>query len=185
MKFQSITFLSWLAAVGILSSTLLFGCVDSCIDCPDPTPTVTPTPYIESPTPPSPPTPCPDEDEDGYCPKDGDCNNEDDTIYPEALEVCDDIDQNCDGDPIGDDTQTYFLDLDGDGFGSPDATTTLEACALPDGYSKDPDDCNDELDSVNPDAPEICDGLDNDCNLMTDDMCWDGEDARWDESVWQ
>ena len=53
-----------------------------------------------------------------------DCNDSDDTIHPDAVEVCDDVDNNCDGltdddDPTVDSStqSTFYLDYDADGFG--------------------------------------------------------------------
>jgi hypothetical protein len=58
---------------------------------------------------------------------------------------------------------TFFADLDGDGYGDPDATT--ESCAAPTDYVADDQDCDDTSSAVNPDATEVCeDGLDNDCS---------------------
>ena len=56
-----------------------------------------------------------------------DCNDADDTVYPGAAELCDGIDQDCDG--VADNglaTQTYYADVDGDGFGDPLADSRSE-----------------------------------------------------------
>ena len=59
-----------------------------------------------------------DADGDGYD-RTMDCNDSSSAIYPGADEVCDGIDQDCDGEidenPI--DGETYFADTDGDGEG--------------------------------------------------------------------
>ena len=62
---------------------------------------------------------------------------------------------------------TFFADVDGDGYGDP--TSSVEACEPPTGYVSNADDCDDTLASVNPAAPEICDGIDNDCDGDTDE----------------
>ena len=42
-------------------------------------------------------------------------------------------------------------------------------CAQPSGYVTDNTDCDDSEMSINPGAPEICDGLDNDCDSQIDE----------------
>lgn len=52
-----------------------------------------------------------------------------------------------------------------------------------DGFSANEGDCDDENAAVNPDALEVCDGLDNDCNTKIDDGMlsweWEGSEAKW------
>lgn len=62
----------------------------------------------------------------------------------------------------------WFLDVDGDGYGNPDVV--VEACEIPEGHSDNALDCNDDNEAINPDAPEICDDVDNDCNTLTDEF---------------
>ncbi|RMG86252.1 MAG: hypothetical protein D6714_04535, partial [Bacteroidetes bacterium] len=61
------------------------------------------------------------------------------------------------------------LDLDGDSYG--DAGAWLDTCLTvpPSGYVVNALDCDDGNAAFNPDMPEICDGLDNDCNGLADD----------------
>ena len=61
----------------------------------------------------------------------------------------------------------FFEDSDGDQFGNPDVT--VEACEAPPGFVEDDTDCDDTDSEVNPDAEEICNGDDDDCDGATDE----------------
>ncbi len=87
-----------------------------------------------------------------------------------ADEVCDDLDNDCDGETdeaSAIDASTWYLDFDGDGFGVPDDTQL--ACSQPADYTDNTDDCNDDDSTANPSATEVCDGADNDCDSAIDD----------------
>ncbi|MBK8705737.1 MAG: HYR domain-containing protein [Saprospiraceae bacterium] len=71
----------------------------------------------------------------------GDCNDNDEDINPAATEVCDGIDNNCDGSTDEGVLTTYYRDQDGDGFGN--ASITQQACSAPSGYVANNTDCND------------------------------------------
>ena len=105
---------------------------------------------------------------EGYVANSDDCNDANANIYPGAVELCNNADDDCSG--VADDniaTQTYYQDLDEDNYGNPDATT--EDCSQPNGYVQNSLDCDDQDASVNPASEEILDdGIDQDC---------DGEDA--------
>jgi hypothetical protein len=93
---------------------------------------------------PNDPEPDVDNDGDGFTEAQGDCNDNDASIYPGAQEICDDgIDQDCNGSDLSCD------DVDNDG----------------DGFTENEGDCNDNDETIYPEAEEICDdGIDQDCN---------------------
>ena len=65
----------------------------------------------------------------------------------------------------------YYPDLDEDNFGDANATPTSLLNALgisPEDLIEDNTDCNDTDNTIYPNAPEICDGKDNDCNDLID-----------------
>ena len=112
-----------------------------------------------------------DEDGDGFH-ADEDCDDSDPAINPDAEEICDEIDNDCD-ELIDDDDDslnvetalTFYLDADEDGFGLEE----VEACVQPEGTSTESGDCDDTDASINPDAEEVCDEIDNDCDELIDD----------------
>jgi len=58
-----------------------------------------------------------DDDGDGYTENEGDCNDTDAAINPGGTEVCDYIDNNCNGAIDEGVTTPYYLDADSDGYG--------------------------------------------------------------------
>ena len=107
-----------------------------------------------------------DEDGDTFF-SDEDCDDSNPNIYPNAEEVCDGIDNDCD-DVIDEDVLTiYYQDLDGDGFGN--AENIDESCSMPDGFSATGTDCDDNEPLSYPGFDEVCDNIDNDCNGQTDE----------------
>lgn len=97
----------------------------------------------------------------------GDCNDNNSSIKPGAVESCDGVDNNCNGTTDEGLSTVFYKDADADSFGNPQSTTS--ACTLPTGYSTNSLDCDDQNASVNPNALEVKDGLDNDCNGVVDD----------------
>ncbi len=104
---------------------------------------------------------------DGYVADSSDCDDTTANAYPGNAEVCDELDNNCDGQVDEGVTTTYYADFDDDGFGS--ASLTEAACAVPTGYTVNDDDCDDNVAAVNPDADEVCNAIDDDCNGSVDD----------------
>jgi len=154
----------------------------------------------------------------GYVANNTDCNDKKAMVYPGAPEICDGLDNNCNGYVDEGVTTTWYRDADGDGYGNPAVSTV--ACKKPAGYVanntdcndanatvapaikwyKDVDgdgyytgsatisctspgadykstgllggnDCNDNDNTVYPQAPELCDGKDNNCNGTIDEKC--------------
>ena len=103
----------------------------------------------------------------GFVADNTDCNDNNAAVNPAASEVCDGLDNNCNGIVDEGVTATFYQDNDDDGYGNLSATT--QACSAPAGYVSNSSDCNDNNASVNPGASEVCDGLDNNCNGITDE----------------
>jgi len=129
-----------------------------------------------------------DEDSDGYGDDDvtevacdvphgftadgGDCDDGDRTVYPGALEWCDGVDDDCDGevDEEPQNGETYYYDADGDGFGGSDSA--VEACEQPAGALEDGSDCDDEDPGIHPGVEDVCgDWVDNDCDGTVSEGC--------------
>ncbi len=104
----------------------------------------------------------------GYAARGGDCNDNDPSIKPGAAELCDGIDNDCDGQADeGLPSVTFYADADEDGYGNP--ADSRDACAQPAGYVTNSGDCNDNDPSIKPGAAELCDGIDNDCDGQADE----------------
>lgn len=106
----------------------------------------------------------------GYVSQAGDCDDANPARNPGGTEVCDDVDNDCDatvdeGLPL----TTYYRDVDGDGYGL--TGDPIEDCSPtpPTGYAATSGDCDDSRLDVYPGAPELCDGVDNDCDGTTDE----------------
>ena len=102
-----------------------------------------------------------------------DCDDTVATVHPGAEEVCDGLDNDCDGalDEDTDEASAWYADTDGDGAG--DATASVMACAQPPCYVADNSDCDDADAAVHPSQRETCDGLDDDCDGVADDSALD------------
>ncbi len=105
----------------------------------------------------------------GHVDNDDDCDDDDAAAYPGASESCDGSDEDCDGDVDEDPTDgdTWWIDLDGDGYGNLILTAT--DCDQPTGYVDNDDDCDDLEADAWPGNTEVCDGIDNDCDTDADE----------------
>lgn len=116
-----------------------------------------------------------------------DCDDARATVNPVAAEVCNDLDDDCDGavdDADGSlalaSAARWYADDDSDGYG--DATRSALQCDPPAGWASDATDCDDVLAAVNPGATEVCGGLDDDCDGAIDDA--DASLDRGSAPIW-
>lgn len=104
----------------------------------------------------------------GYVSDNTDCDDSESNNYPGNTEVCDGLDNNCDGLVDDEDdslsgASTWYSDSDGDGYGNPSDAVT--SCNAPSGYISNNSDCDDNDANIHPGANETPnDGIDQDCN---------------------
>ncbi len=108
----------------------------------------------------------------GYVLDAGDCDDGDPGVRPGEIDDCDGVDTNCDG--VVDEGGTRWLDEDGDGFGG----LPVASCALGQGLTEWPGDCDDHNADLSPGNTEVCNGLDENCDRLIDDGADCGCDAR-------
>jgi hypothetical protein len=142
----------------------------------------------------------------GYVVDWSDCNDIDAAIHPMASEICDEVDNDCDGLTDNDDDSldgttgtTYYYDMDFDGYGN--INMPYQACEWMWGLADTGEDCNDTNGAINPMSTDIygdmidqnCDGIDgldwdldgyaseasggDDCDDMDATMNWDDVDT--------
>lgn len=122
-------------------------------------------------------SPCYDDDGDGYC--EGppctnatntipDCNDQNPSVNPTGTELCNNLDDNCDGQvDEGLPAQLYYPDADGDGYGGAASVSSCDGAPL--GTVTTPGDCDDTNSLVNPGITEISNGYDDNCNGQVDE----------------
>jgi hypothetical protein len=101
-----------------------------------------------------------DQDGDGF-EEDEDCDDLDAEVRPDAVEVCNGIDDDCDSEIDEGVSLWAYPDRDGDGSG---AGTAESFCETPEGYAGNNLDCDDADPTVHPGARELCNGIDDDCD---------------------
>jgi hypothetical protein len=102
----------------------------------------------------------------GYVTNSSDCNDTKFFVKPGGVEVCNGLDDDCNGQVDELVTFTYYLDGDGDGYGT---AVTTQACTVPAGYASLTGDCNDANANVNPGKAEVCNFADDNCSGTTDE----------------
>ncbi len=89
-----------------------------------------------------------------------DCDDANPEVHPDATEVLDDIDNDCDG--WIDNVPFWYADTDLDGYGDPNEN--LQQHPQPEGYVKNHADCDDTDATIHPGASEVINGIDNNCD---------------------
>lgn len=119
----------------------------------------------------------------GAVTRDGDCDDGDPSVNPDAEDICDNgIDDDCD--EAIDEGLTVYADVDGDGYG--DAERTAGSCVAPSGYVQDATDCDDADADVHPGAAEACDDVDANCDGLTGTLVFvhsDASEEDWTEDA--
>lgn len=99
-----------------------------------------------------------------------DCDDSDGDVSPGAVERCNGTDDNCNGQTDEEGAQgckTYYKDADNDGYG---ISSDHKCLCGPSGQYKATQggDCNDSNGAVRPGAPEVCNGIDDNCDGLVD-----------------
>lgn len=113
---------------------------------------------------------CADRPPKGYAALPGDCDDFRAETHPGAVEVCNNRDDDCDGE-IDEDAIPVELwpDGDGDGYYARREGEPLLGCVPTKGYAAEPGDCDDENPDVHPGAEEVCNYIDDNCDGRVDE----------------
>lgn len=112
---------------------------------------------------------CCNEDSSGEKTCGSDCDDDEYRRFPEHPEICDDIDNDCDGKvDVNTKEVPWYPDSDGDHYGEPEKDSVL-SCAPVEGHALRATDCDDAAAAIHGAALEICDSFDNDCDGEIDE----------------
>lgn len=109
-----------------------------------------------------------------------DCDDGDEAVHPGALERCDGVDEDCNGatDDAAVDAPTWHHDCDGDGYGDPLSAVVRctdhplpGECPLRGPAPLPAYDCDDANPAVRPGVLDVCNQVDDDCDLDVDENC--------------
>jgi len=99
----------------------------------------------------------------GFVTTNTDCDDNNASANPAATEICNEVDDNCDGQIDEGVQNTYYEDMDGDGYGSM-SFWSIQACSAPFGFVSSNNDCADNNPAINPGAAEVCNTIDDNCD---------------------
>ncbi|WP_053233736.1 MopE-related protein [Sandaracinus amylolyticus] len=103
-----------------------------------------------------------------------DCDDARRSVQPGSPEVCNGLDDDCDGAIDENVSVAGFADLDVDGHGDPAAP--MRACPGTRRFALEGDDCDDTNRMRHAAMPELCDTVDNDCDTRVDEAT---VEVRW------
>ncbi|MHB8876415.1 MAG: putative metal-binding motif-containing protein [Myxococcaceae bacterium] len=136
-----------------------------------------PSPVPDAGKPPLPTDSCIDNDGDGIAGTGScaavspvDCKDTDPNVFPGGPELCDGVDNNCDGtadENVG--YRDFFPDGDADGFGAKGSTPEKSCEAGVPGKVANQGDCLDSDPAVKPGVTELCNGRDDNCDGSSDE----------------
>ncbi|MBL4683209.1 MAG: putative metal-binding motif-containing protein, partial [Nannocystaceae bacterium] len=110
----------------------------------------------------------------GYAAASGDCDDNDPDQYPDAIEYCNQVDDDCDGEidenavPL-----QQYPDADGDGYygqAEYESGDTFLGCVPSEGWAAEPGDCRPDDPLIHPGIEETCNGFDDDCDNDVDEF---------------
>ncbi|USN54945.1 MAG: T9SS type A sorting domain-containing protein [Candidatus Peribacteria bacterium] len=105
----------------------------------------------------------------GYASIGGDCDDQNNLIYPGAYELCDNLDNDCNGEVDESILILFYEDVDQDGYGNTEVSELHVMCESVPGFVQRFGDCDDQDPNLHPNSLELCNGIDDDCNGLVDD----------------